>query len=194
MTTDRPEISDLVVSYDPVTLARLPVRRDEVMAELARHRMAPAARIVARWPHDGGVLDARFVDGVLLCAHLELQRLSEEFRQGERMRSLLVPLLDALRSGGVPGPYRVVDVGCGLGYVVRWLAAHGALGSDVRLVGCDYNAPFVRFASTLAAAEGLSCEFVVANAFRLDQPATIFTSTGVIHHFRGECLDRFLAE
>ena len=194
MTTDRPEISDLVIAFDPDTLERLPARRDEILATLEQHRMSAAARLVARWPHADGVLDARFVDGVLLRAHHELQRLSEEFRQGERMRSLLVPLLDTLRRERVPGPYRIVDVGCGLGYVIRWLAAHGALGDDTRLIGCDYNAPFIAFATRLAAEEGLRCEFAVANAFRLSEPATIFTSTGVIHHFRGESLDRFLGE
>ncbi|APR82843.1 SAM-dependent methyltransferase [Minicystis rosea] len=183
-----------MIAYDPETLARLPVRRDEVIGELERHGMASAARMVARWPHASGVLDAAFVDGVLLRSHLELQRLSEEFRQGERMRALLVPLLEALRSERVPGPYRIVDVGCGLGYVIRWLAARGALGEDTKLVGCDYNACFIRFASRLAAEERLPCELVVANAFRLDERATIFMSTGVIHHFRNESLDRFLAE
>ncbi len=194
MSADRPEISDLVIAYDPETLARLPARRDEVLATFERHGMSSAARMVARWPHTDGVLDAGFVDGVLLRAHHELQRLSEEFKQGERMRALLVPLLATLRRERVPGPYRIVDVGCGLGYVIRWLAAHGELGDDTRLVGCDYNAPFIAFAARLAAEEGLRCEFVVANAFRLRSPATIFTSTGVIHHFRGESLDRFLGE
>jgi SAM-dependent methyltransferase len=194
MTDDRAELSDLVIAFDPETLARMPVRRDEVLAELDRHRMRGAARLVEGWPHREGVLDEGFVDGVLLRAHLELQRLSEEFRQGERMRALLAPLVAALRSAGARGPYRVVDVGCGLGYVVRWLSVRGELGDDVRLVGCDYNAPFVRFAERLAAEERLQCVFTVKNAFRLEEPATVFTSTGVIHHFRGEGLDRFLAE
>jgi SAM-dependent methyltransferase len=193
MSTDRPEISDLVVAYDPATLARLPVERDAVLGELERHRMLGAVRLVARWPHAGGLLDARFVDGVLLRAHLELQRLSEEFRQGERVREVLRPIIEALRAEGVPAPYRVVDVGCGLGYVVRWLARYGELGPDTRLLGCDYNASFVLRAARFAAEERLPCAFVVGNAFRLDEPATIFISTGVIHHFRGEGLDRFLA-
>lgn len=193
MTNDRPEISDLVVAYDPVTLARLPVQRDAVLAELERHAMRAATRLVAGWPHAAGVLDARFIDGVLHRAHLELQRLSEEFRQGERVRRVLRPILDTLRAAGVPGPYRVVDVGCGLGYVVRWLARYGELGADTRLLGCDYNAAFIRRAARLAAEEQLPCSFVVGNALRLDEPATIFISTGVIHHFRGEGLDRFLA-
>ena len=191
---DTPEISDLVVAFDPATLERLPVRRDDVVAELERRRMHDAARIVAGWPHAGGVLDAQFVDGVLLRAHGELQRLSEEFQQGRRALRLLAPMLAVLRAEAVPPPYRVVDVGCGLGYVVRWLAARGRLGADVELIGCDYNATLIGMARRLAEHERLRCVFHVANAFQLDEPATIFTSTGVIHHFRGADLDRFLAE
>ena len=194
MHAGQPEISDLVVAYDPETLARLPVRRDEVLAELERHGMQRAVKIVSRWPHDGGVLDAHFVDRVLLSAHHELTRLSEEFMQGRRMRRILAPLLGTLRREGVPGPYRIVDVGCGLGFVTRWLAAHGELGTDVELWGCDYNAAFVRFAQDLANEERLACRFVVGNAFRLETPAAIFVSTGVVHHFRGSALEQFMAE
>lgn len=194
MHAEQPEISDLVVAYDPETLARLPVRRDEVLAELERHEMARAIKIVSAWPHDRGVLDAEFVDRVLLTAHHELTRLSEEFMQGRRMRRILAPLLETLRRQGLPGPYRIVDVGCGLGFVTRWLAAHGELGSDVELWGCDYNAAFVSFAQGLADEERLGCRFVVANAFRLETPASIFISTGVVHHFRGAALSRFMAE
>jgi SAM-dependent methyltransferase len=192
--SDRPEISDLVVAYDAATLARLPVRRDDVLSELLRHGMGRAARIVAPWPAPGGVLDADFVDGVLLRAHHELLRLSEEFQQGKRVHAILQPVLEALRAGGVPPPYRVVDVGCGLGFVVRWLAAKGDLGADVTLVGCDYNAALIGRAQALAAEERLACRFAVANAFRLAEPATVFMSTGVMHHFRGDSLPRFLAQ
>ena len=192
MHADAPEISDLVVAYDPETLARLPVRREQVLGELEAQRMPRAVRIVSSWPHERGVLDAAHVDRVLLTAHHELTRLSEEFRQGERMLRILRPLLAALRSAGVRAPYRIVDVGCGLGFVMRWLAAHGGFADDVSLIGCDYNAAFVRLAQALADEERLDCKFVVANAFRLDSEATIFTSTGVIHHFRGEGLKRFL--
>lgn len=192
---DRPELSDLIVSYDPETLARVPVRRSLVLDELERHGMAAGARIVATWPVSAeGTLDETFVDGVLLRAHLELLRLSEELGQGERTGRLLRPLLAALRASGIPAPYRVVDVGCGLGYLVRWLAAHGALGPDVLLEGCDYNAVLIDHARALAAEEGLACRLHVANAFRLDQPATVFVSTGVIHHFRGLALSTFLSE
>ena len=148
--SDRPEISDLVVAFDPATLERLPVRRDDVLAELGRHGMTRAARLVAGWPHAGGILDPAFVDGVLLRSHGELQRLSEEFQQGARARRLLGPILAALRAGGVAPSYRVVDVGCVLGYVVRWLAARGDLGADVELIGCDHNATLVGLARTLA--------------------------------------------
>jgi SAM-dependent methyltransferase len=190
---EAPEISDLVVAYDPVTLARLPVRRDQVLAELEAQRMPRAVRIVSSWPHEHGVLDAAHVDRVLLTAHHELTRLSEEFRQGERMLRILRPLLQALRSAGLRGPYRIVDVGCGLGFVMRWLAAHGELGADVELMGCDYNAALVNQAQALADEERLACRFVAQNAFRLEAEATLFTSTGVIHHFRGEGLRRFLS-
>ncbi len=89
---------------------------------------------------------------------------------------------------------RVVDVGCGLGYVTRWLAANGGLGANVELLGCDYNAALVGEATRLSGLERLPCEFVVANAFSLEEPAGIYASTGVIHHFRGEGLTRFFAE
>jgi SAM-dependent methyltransferase len=188
-----PEISDLVVAYDPETLARARVRRDEVLDRFSQLGMARARDIVASWPHADGVLEDRFVDGVLLRAHLELQRLSEEFQQGARVQRLLAPLLQALRASGVRPPYRVVDVGCGLGYVVRWLASSGQLGDDVELRGCDYNAALIERASALAKRESLRCSLIVANAFRLEEPATIFMSTGVLHHFRGGDLDRFFS-
>jgi SAM-dependent methyltransferase len=190
---EAPEISDLVVAYDPETSARLPVRRDQVLGELEAQRMPRAVRIVASWRHDRGVLDAAHVDRVLLTAHHELTRLSEEFRQGERMLRILRPLIQALRSAGIPGPYRIVDVGCGLGFVIRWLAAHGGFGADVELTGCDYNVSLVTHAQALADEERLACHFVAQNAFRLDAEGTLFTSTGVIHHFRGEELRRFLS-
>jgi len=117
-----------------------------------------------------------------------MQRLSEEFQQGARMHRLLAPLVQptARQLGRRP---RVVDVGCGLGYVTRWLGSAGEL--PVELVGCDYNRPLLEYAATLACQEALPCSFLVANAFTLDSPADIFTSTGVIHHFRGKGLARF---
>nr|WP_237554986.1 class I SAM-dependent methyltransferase [Streptomyces sp. SID4948] len=144
-------------------------------------------------PVDGdGVFDPRAVDRLLIGVHTELQRLSEELRMGERLVQVLGPLFTAIRAaGGRSGPYRLVDVGCGLGYLIRWLAATGALGADVELVGVDLDAALVGEAGRLAAAEGLDCRFVHGNAFALPKTATVFVSTGVLHHFRGPALGRF---
>ena len=188
------EITDLIVDCDPVTMERRPVNRAAVVARLVSLGQRRAAKLVAALPARDGILDEAHVDGVFVRAHSELQRLEEEFLQGERVRSLLWPLLQVLREAKVPGPYRVVDVGCGLGYVTRWLAARGELGSDVELYGCDYNRALVAAAAEAARSENLRCEFKIANAFRLADPATIFTSSGFIHHFRGEHLPRMFTE
>lgn len=187
------EISDLVVSFDQATLARRPVRREDVLAELEAHGMWRAIEIVSTWPHADGVLSPAYVDGVLLRSHLEMQRLSEEFQQGGRMERLLLPLVDAAASSGIIRP-RIVDVGCGLGYVTRWLAARSRLATEAELFGCDYHAALIAEATRLAERERLRCRFAVANAFALEEPAAIFTSTGVIHHFRGESLHHFFTE
>lgn len=209
---DRPEISDLVVAYDPETTERVDVRKDAVLKELKQHGMPRAARIVEAWPEHKGVLDRDFVDGVLLRSHLEMQRLSEEFQQGARLARVLAPVVSAVRKAiaGTSRRIRIVDVGCGLGYVTRWLAVNGELGDDVDLVGCDYNMALLAEAKRLARMEGLRCAFLVRNAFTLDEldpvsgraitplgkppPATIFTSTGVVHHFRGKSLHTFFTE
>jgi SAM-dependent methyltransferase len=188
---ESPEISDLIVSFDPETLERRPVEKRAVLEELERAGNLPAARIAARLPERDGVLDPDAVDGLLIRVHCELQRLWEEFRHGPRLLSILSPLIAALRRADAPRPIRVVDVGCGLGYAVRWLAREGVLGDDIELVGADYNAALVRRAEELAREEKLRCRFVVKNAFRLDQPASVFTSTGVIHHFLGPALAAF---
>ncbi len=190
MPEERVEITDLIIDYDPETLARRPVRKDAVLAALARRRMGRAARIVRALPAPGGVFDEDHLDALFVRIHAELQRLNEEFRQGERLLMLLGPML------GITHARRVVDVGCGLGYVVRWLAAHRqaakatrrAWGDGVELMGCDYNRALITEAQRLTEAEQLDCSFRVANAFRLREQPAIFTSSGVIHHFRGEAL------
>jgi hypothetical protein len=187
------EISDVIVDYDPATLARVPVRKADARARLvSANASRKALRILDAMPETSGVLDPDHVDGVLVRSHGELQRLSEEFVQGRRVAALLKMMVDVLRAAGVPEPYRVVDVGCGTGYVLRYLAASNAL-PGVRLIGADYNAALVALASRLAREESLDCEFHVANAFALAEPATFYLSTGVIHHFRGESLDAFFA-
>ena len=94
---------------------------------------------------------------------------------------------------GVIGDIVVGVVGAFLGgFVLRWLTAHEALGGDVELIGADYHPALIDEARRLAEAENLSCRFEVANAFRLKQPATVYISTGILHHFRGrELIDLF---
>jgi Methylase involved in ubiquinone/menaquinone biosynthesis len=187
------EISDLITAVDPHTGHRLPVQRAEVLRQLRESGDKRAARIVAGLPMDqDGVLDPYTVDRLLISVHTELQRLSEELRIGERMLHVLGPLFAAIRAtAGHAGPYRLVDVGCGLGYLVRWLATTNALGPDVELVGVDLDATLVGEADRLAHAEGLDCRFVHGNAFDLPEAATVYVSTGVLHHFRGAALAEF---
>ncbi|MEV4560352.1 class I SAM-dependent methyltransferase [Kitasatospora sp. NPDC049285] len=187
------EISDLITAVDPDSGRRLPVRRADVTRRLLENGDRRAARIVADLPVDGdGVLDPDAVDALLIGVHTELQRLSEELRIGDRMLELLRPLFAAIRATGThPGPYRLVDVGCGLGYVVRRLAATGALGPDVELVGVDLDGGLVGEAERLARDEELDCRFVRGNAFDLAEPATVYVSTGVLHHFSAPALADF---
>lgn len=187
-----PELSDLIIDVDGQTLVRKRVFRADVLATLRSHGMKAAEQIVERIP-GGAYLDEATVDGILVRSHCELQRLSFEFRNGERLRALLVPMLDAIRARTAERPIRVVDVGCGMGFVLRWLAAHGALGDDVELLGCDLNPVLISRADALAKEEKLRCSFRLANAFTLEKRAHVFLSTGVIHHFRGNALSDFFA-
>ncbi|MFE5811340.1 class I SAM-dependent methyltransferase [Streptomyces sp. NPDC056491] len=185
------EISDLITATDPRTGARLPVRRAEVVHRLREAGDRHAARIVARLPADRhDVLDPHAVDRLMIGVHTELQRLSEELRLGKRLVHILGPVFEAVRATAT-GRLRLVDVGSGLGYAVRWLAAHHALGPDVELVGVDLDAALVGEAARLARAEGLDCRFVHGNAFDLPEAATVYVSTGVLHHFRGPDLAGF---
>jgi SAM-dependent methyltransferase len=187
-----PEISDLIVDFDPQTLERRLVRKQDVVDRFAASGNSRAVRVVEKIPAVDGVLDPARVDELLVAAHREIQRLSEEFEHGRRVLEMLEPMLAVLRASGARRPYRLVDVGCGTGFVLRWLAAN-TRWEDVELVGADYNGALVGEARRLAALEGLSCRFVVANAFELAEPASVYFSTGVIHHFRGEDLERLFA-
>jgi SAM-dependent methyltransferase len=194
MQPEAVEISDLIVDYDPRTLARRPVRKEDVVARYRAIGRRSAIRVVEAIPDRQGVLDADAVDATLIRCHCEMQRLWEEFQVGLRVLTVLRPMVSALRESGATRPIRVCDVGCGLGYIVRWLAKERRLGADVELVGADYNAALVAEARALAAREDLACRFVVANAFRLEAPAAVYISTGVIHHFRGSDLVSFFRE
>lgn len=182
-----PEISDAIVSFDPETLERKPVYKEDVIKGFASAGNKTAAGIIRKIPDNGGVLDENEVDRILIASHCEMQRISEEFQHGRRAAELLKPILQALRKGGLERKIRIVDIGCGMGYVVRWLAAKGGL-DNVELTGVDFNSTLIREASRLAEAENLNCTFLVANAFRLKEPADIYLSTGILHHFRGEGL------
>lgn len=191
-TKEQPEISDEIVAYDPSTLARVGVRKADVERRFESFGNLRAARIVRSIPEREGFLDPEAVDRLLVTVHCEMQSMSEEFQHGRRVLELLTPLLDAFEAEGSSVTsgrrLRLVDLGCGTGYVVRWLAARGNLGQRAELIGADYNAALVAEARRLAAREGLECSFVVANAFCLEEPADVILSTGVVHHFRGEAL------
>jgi SAM-dependent methyltransferase len=187
-----PEISDLIVDYDPATLARRDVRKASVLERL-QGAPASARRIAARLATRDEHLDRDAIDGILVRSHLELQRLHEEFRVGAMMRDLLAPMI-AIVQRDHHGPVRIVDLGCGLGFVVRWLAARGGFGPEIELVGADYNHALVAAAQRLADVEQLRCRFVEGNAFELREPAHIVISTGVLHHFRGADLEAVFAQ
>ncbi|HKR11364.1 MAG TPA: class I SAM-dependent methyltransferase [Pyrinomonadaceae bacterium] len=180
-----PEISDAIVSFDPETLKRRPVLKSDLLRQFSELGNRTAMRVVKRIPERDGVLDDAAVDQLLVTSHCEMQRMSEEFQHGKRVGELLKPILKALREGGVERTIRIVDIGCGTGFIVRWLTANSYLGDDVEVIGADFNAALVAEAKRLAQAEKLDCTFLVANAFQLDHPADIFLSTGILHHFRG---------
>jgi len=193
MHPDDLEISDLIVDYDASSLERKRVRWQPVLEYFRGRRDRAATRIVGSLPRDGEFFDNDEIDQILLMSHMELQRLEEEFLHGQRILDLVRAMVTAAELHGVPKPFRAVDIGCGLGYIVRWLTCFGGLGAGVELVGVDYNACFVRTARVLAEQEGLRCRFEVGNAESLAAPATFYLSSGVLHHFRGRDLTDFFA-
>ena len=193
---DIPEISDLITDYEVATLARRAVSKAKVMAQFEALGDLPAMRVVESMPATSdGSLDPDAVDAALIRAHRELQRLHEEFYLGHRVLEVLVPMIRAFRTKSPGVGVRVIDVGSGLGYLVRWLAAKGGLGDDVELRGYDFNAALVAESQRLSEQEALPCRFEVGNAFAGvkdgDSRPTVFLSTGVLHHFRGEGLVSF---
>ncbi|BBM85477.1 class I SAM-dependent methyltransferase [Candidatus Uabimicrobium amorphum] len=182
------EVSDVIIDYDPGSLKRKPVKREDAFAKVSGFW---PRNIIKKIPHNDGVLNHEAVDKILFNAHCEMQRLWEEFLHGERISVVLRTFIDTLREQKIAPPYRIVDVGCGLGYNIRWLAANNVLDSDVQLVGVDYNDSLIHHAKAIRDIENLSCEFIVGNAFALEEPATVFMSTGVIHHFAAQHLQDF---
>jgi SAM-dependent methyltransferase len=189
----QPEITDLIVQHDACTLERVKVRKQEVLDTFSQFSNGQAMRAIKPLPELGGILDEKEIDRHLLKVHWEMQRLAEEFYHGHRVWELLRVVLAAIRQAGVRETIRIVDVGCGIGYVIRWLAANIPLGEHaIELVGMDLNATLISEANRLARAEELPCRFIQGDAFSKEHSGHIFTSTGVIHHFRGQGLLQFL--
>lgn len=186
-----PELSDLLGAFDAHG-ARRPLERAAILATLASHGNDVARRVVEGLPHVGDRLDASAVDAQLVEAHIELQRLSEEFDHGRRVADVLVPLLRAARDEGGPWARRVSDVGCGIAYVPRYLAFHRALGDGVTLAGRDFNPRLIHEARALAAEEKLDVELAVGDALS-EGASGVAVSTGVLHHFSGDALRAFFA-
>src|SRR5215471_13128264 len=94
--TESPEISDEIVLFDEQTLRRSPVRRRDVISRFEGLGNHQAARVSAAIAHRGDYLDPEAVDRILITSHAEMQRISEEFQHGRRVRELLIPIVDCL--------------------------------------------------------------------------------------------------
>jgi SAM-dependent methyltransferase len=192
------EITDVLWQADAAG-HRVPVMQAEIVSMLADVGQRRAARIVARMPSDSrGVLDPGYVDDLMIRVHGEIERLSERLRFARRVAGVLGPLVTRARAMAGDRGVRVVDVGCGVGSVVRWLAATAALGTSVDLVGIDVNATLVSAASRMAARDGLRCRFMRADAFTPgavieDGPRTVVISSGLLHHLPAAELSGFFA-
>lgn len=115
------EITDLLWSID-VDGVPEEVSKAVVVGRLSALGQRRAARIVSGFPAPDGILDLGYVDALGFRVHCELQRLGEELQFARRVAALLSPIVETVRRQ-VTGPVRIVDVGCGLGSVVRAMAA-----------------------------------------------------------------------
>lgn len=155
-----------------------------------------AARIVGRLSAVGDELDTEAVDALGLRVHRELSRLGEELQLAHRMADLVEELLARL---GLEGQaVRLVDVGCGLGHVLRTIAARRLLPASVELVGADLNPVLIAEAERLARCESLDVHFDAADAFApgsviADGRRTVVVSTGLLHHLGEDELADFFA-
>jgi SAM-dependent methyltransferase len=190
------EITDLLWSIDAAGVP-LPVSKGEAVGQLRALGQRRAARIVSAIPAPGGVLDPAYVDALGVRVHCELQRLGEELQFARRVAAVVSPIVERIRRQ-VTGTVRVVDVGCGLGFVMRAMAASSALGADVELVGVDLNPSLIGGARRLAEQEGLACQFVQGDAFAPglaigDGARCIVISSGLVHHLAERGLAEFFA-
>jgi hypothetical protein len=189
------EITDLLWEFDKGG-ARLPTRRDAVTQRLLSGGQRRAARIVEGLPERDGYLIDEEIDRLGIRVHCELQRLTEELQLARRVAELISPLVGRLAEEC--GHARLIDIGAGIGYVVRWLAASRALDPRVELVGVDINPVLVRAAARLAGEEGLACVFARGDALDLarviEHPdSTVLISTAFLHHLAPDDLSDFFA-
>jgi len=189
----QPEITDVIVRHNPQTLERESVRKQEVLEIFQRYGNRRAIRAVQELPDRDGVLVDCAVDRTILAVHWEMQRLAEEFYHGQRVWEIARVAVVALRKNGFLKTIRIVDVGCGIGYTTRGLAAKiPARQQGLEFVGVDLNSTLIREANRLREAEKLDCKFVHGEAFSPQLAGNIVISTGVVHHFRGVELEDFL--
>jgi len=190
------EITDLLWSID-ADGTPLAVSKSDVLNRLRALGQRRAARIVSAMPDAHGILDPAYVDALGFRVHCELQRLGEELQIAKRIAALLSPIVKMARLHN-NAPVRIIDVGCGLGFVVRALAASRALGPDVELVGVDLNPLLIAEATRLAEREGLACRFEQGDAFKpessiSDGARRIVISSGFVHHLPESGLAEFFA-
>ena len=190
------EVLDVLWCFDPDSGARLPVSRSDALARLGNEGLA--TRLVAALPASDDVIDPAAIDDVSLAVHHELARLSQTLFVPERVAAGLRPLIDTVRSRTGSGTVRVVDVGCGIGLMMRQFAAHRTLGEGIELVGLDFNPVLVERAQRLAADESLDVSFLQGDAFTstvaiTDPARTVVVSQGLLHHLDDTGLRTFLA-
>ena len=118
-------------------------------------------------------------DGATLD-HVRLNETITHIAFGGRRRDLYTRV--TALSGARPGD-RVLDIGCGGGYLARLLAAAVAPGG--RVTGLDTSAPAIGYARKRAA---VNCSFVVGVAQDLpcpDRSFDVVASTLAAHHIPG---------
>ncbi len=189
------EILDVLWASDAEGL-RLPARRSEAVERLRASGQHDAASLVATVPSQDDVFDEEAVNQVFLAVHLELARLNEFVRVPQRQASVLEGLIARVRET-TPGPIRVVDVGCGIGYNLRVIADSGQLGPDVECVGVDLNGLLVEAARRLAKAENINVRFehgdALSSALAVEDPQrTVMISSALLHHLGPTQLPEFL--
>ncbi len=192
------EVLDVLWDTEMPSGDRLPVDKADARARLADRGQHHAARLVDEVPaHPDGTLEEEAVNQIFLAVHLELARLSEFVHVPQRMASSLEPLVSRLRDEE-GGTIRVVDVGCGIGFDTRVLAATEALGPGVEFVGLDFNSLLVDAAARLAQAEDIPVRFIHGDALdpslAIEDPSrTVMISSGVLHHIGRDDIGDFFA-